>query len=178
VSPPHPKTFQELGAAVEKLSAADLLRLRSAARALVAGMGEKRRGETWEDLLQEAVVRSLAGSRKWPTEVDVKTFLIGTMRSIVSSWVKQAPAEMVSEHEIQLRSKGAPASDLMAGADLLGNIRSQLSADETDLRIFECMLRGLKGPETAAQVGISLSQYQSAVKRIRRIIRRLEQPVA
>jgi DNA-directed RNA polymerase specialized sigma24 family protein len=174
---PQPKTVQELNAAVERLSAADLLRLRSAARFLVAGMGEKRRGETWEDLLQEAVLRSLTGARKWPADVDVRTFLIGTMRSIVSSWIKRSP-EMVSEEDLQLRSDGDPALNLVAGATLLESIRGQLSADATDLKIFECMLMGLKGPETAERTGISLSQYQSAVKRIRRIIKRIEQPVA
>ena len=98
ISPPH-KAAGKSWRRWDNFSTADILRLRSAAKFLVAGLGHSGRGESWEDLLQEAILRSLAGERKWPSQLAFRTFLMGAMRSIASSWAKRTPLESVSECE-------------------------------------------------------------------------------
>ena len=45
------------------------------------------------DLLQEAHVRVLSGTRRWPVGIDVMTFLVETMRSIADDAMKKAGRE-------------------------------------------------------------------------------------
>src|SRR5277367_3280203 len=70
---------QDVRAALAAMSTDDLLRLRAIARlrarSLPAGM-------SWSDLLHEAVLRALAGSRPWPPGVPLLAFLAGVMRSL------------------------------------------------------------------------------------------------
>src|SRR5277367_1758581 len=70
---------QDMRAALAAMSADDLLRLRAIARlrarSLPAGM-------SWSDLLHEAVLRTLAGTRPWPPGVPLVAFLAGVMRSL------------------------------------------------------------------------------------------------
>ena len=46
-----------------------------------------------QDLLQEAHVRVLSGTRRWPVGIDVMTFLVETMRSIADEATKKAGRE-------------------------------------------------------------------------------------
>ena len=165
VSPSH-KAAREVMSAVEQLSTADTLRLRSAAKFLTAGLGQSRRGESWEDLLQEAILRSLTGERKWPYQLAFRTFLIGAMRSIASSWAKRTPLESVSEFEPFSNAESIINS--VAANALLDAVTKQLGDDEIALRILDCMMTGMNGPHIIEHLGLTPHQYQSAAKRIRR----------
>ncbi|MBI3512908.1 MAG: sigma-70 family RNA polymerase sigma factor [Proteobacteria bacterium] len=46
-------------------------------------------GLDWEELLNEALLRALDGSRVWPREVSLVAFLAGIMRSLVDGRVTQ-----------------------------------------------------------------------------------------
>src|SRR5689334_10178509 len=61
------------------LSAADLLRLKAIARLLVRGLPG---GIEWVDLLHEAMLRLLQGSRRRPYDLGVVPFVAGIMRSL------------------------------------------------------------------------------------------------
>jgi len=73
-------TVDELRASITGFSQADHLRLGRAARILCGGSGFE-----WNDLINEAVVRALAGSRNCPRATSPVVFLVGAMRSIVST---------------------------------------------------------------------------------------------
>lgn len=165
VSPSH-RTTREIREAVEQLSTADALRLRSAAKFLTAGLGESRRGESWEDLLQEAILRSLVGDRKWPYHLDFRTFLIGAMRSIASSWAKRTPLERVSEFESF--SNADSIINSVATNALVDAVTKQLGDDEIAVRILDSMMTGMNGRQIIEHLGLTALQYQSAAKRIRR----------
>ena len=62
------------------LTTAELRRLKGMARVRALGLHEVE----WQDLLQEAVVRTLGGARQWPVDVGLVVFLRETMRSIAS----------------------------------------------------------------------------------------------
>lgn len=73
---PSPK---DVGAALEAMSDYDLLRLRALARLRARGLPG---GVAWSDLLHEAVLRALEGTRRWPPGVPLLAFLAGIMRSL------------------------------------------------------------------------------------------------
>ena len=79
---------EEVKRAIAALSAADLLRLRQFANARIRRIGYRAaHGRTACDLLNEAVTRTLAGTRRWkPAHVEFVKFLLGVMRSISTSW--------------------------------------------------------------------------------------------
>ena len=73
-------TPEESVAALRRLSDGDLRRLERLARLRVIGL----HAVDWRDLLHEAIVRLLDGSRRWPRDVSMVVFLRETMRSIAS----------------------------------------------------------------------------------------------
>lgn len=73
-------TVDELRAAISAFSAADMLRLRRAACHFKVGTSFE-----WKELLNEAIVRALEGSRHCPRDVPPVHFLANAMRSIVSA---------------------------------------------------------------------------------------------
>ncbi len=68
--PPVPR---DVGAALAALSEDDLLRLRAIARLRARSLPS---GMSWSDLLHEAVLRALAGTRPWPPGVPLLAFLV------------------------------------------------------------------------------------------------------
>ena len=73
------RTTVDAARALQALSDADLVRLKALAqlwsRGLPGGIG-------WADVLNEAILRVLDGSRRWPAGVPLLAFLSGVMRSI------------------------------------------------------------------------------------------------
>src|SRR5882724_10656898 len=59
----------------------DLLRLKRTAQLRARQMP----GIEWEDLLNEALLRALDGSRRWPKGITLVAFLAGIMRSLVDA---------------------------------------------------------------------------------------------
>src|SRR5260221_11690 len=64
---------------LEQVSKTDLLRLKAIARLHARGLPA---GIGWTDLLHQAIVRVLDGSRKPPSGLSMVAFLAGVMRSI------------------------------------------------------------------------------------------------
>lgn len=71
---------EEMRAALDSLPAAELIRLGRIARRY-SGLTSLEP----DDLLQEAVVRALDGTRRCPREVNVSAFVIGIMKSLASA---------------------------------------------------------------------------------------------
>ena len=81
-------TIDEAAAALRRLSDADLRRLERIARLRAIGLNAL----DWRDLLNEAFVRLLNGSRRWPHKVKLVVFLRETMRSIASEYWRRLEA--------------------------------------------------------------------------------------
>ena len=118
-------------AAVEKavagLSRLDLKRLRAAARAILRSLGLHTKVRDEDDLVSEAVTRTLYGSRSWRKGVDFTRHLAEAMRSIAWTWREREidnaesvsvdfwePTAMVSEAEAadELAVLAAPEPDV------------------------------------------------------------------
>jgi len=70
---------RDVRAALAALPKDDLLRLRAIARLRARALPG---GVSWSDLLHEAVLRALSGTRSWPPGVPLVAFLAGVMRSL------------------------------------------------------------------------------------------------
>jgi DNA-directed RNA polymerase specialized sigma24 family protein len=73
-----------------------ILRLRAIARLRARSLPG---GISWSDLLHEAVVRALAGSRPWPPGVPLLAFLAGVMRSLCDEqWRRRRRQDALPAH--------------------------------------------------------------------------------
>ena len=73
---------EEAKTALSALSDADMLRLSKISRRYCAGRIDP------NDLLQQAFMVILAGDRKWPCDINIMCFMVGTIRSLASSRFK------------------------------------------------------------------------------------------
>lgn len=173
----------ELGAAIEGLSTANLLRLKKTAE-----LGACKCGIAPEDLIQEAYTRALSGERKCPRNVEVTVFLAMTIKSIVSSDAKAygRRPEIVSlnninpktgnEYQTGLEKETQPATDSTAIARIdLEKIREcvpELFASDSEAVQLLAMgiVDGMSTEELQEFSGLKGAQYSSARRLFRRRI--------
>ena len=102
----EPTTREEVDQAINRLTHAELLRLRDFAVWRVASLGRASCGRTWEDLLGEAKLSTISGcsnngnGRCWNKNVGFVIHLIGAMRSISSHWKRDFCANILLESEL------------------------------------------------------------------------------
>ncbi len=173
-------TAAEVTAALVALSEVDLVRLKQIAQIRSVGLGPV----MWEDLVNEAVVRTLSGSRRWPRYVPFIAFLAQTIRSITSEeWQRlkyeqttveadlgpgedddQSIADLAVEHI-------PPERDLIAGKTL--NVIELLFHDDQEaIEILHGFAQGAAPEQIQASVSLTPTQYASAQRRIRRRLTR------
>jgi DNA-directed RNA polymerase specialized sigma24 family protein len=177
---------QDVHRAIESLTPAELLRIREFAVWRIRGLGRKSDGRSHEDLMQEAVARTVSGDRRWqPASVSLVGHLLGAMRSISSHWATQFTGdEPVSfseldgatpngqEHPLDRVAAPAPMPEaLLAVRQELEAIERLFVDDPAAARVLDCVRRGLSGPETQAATGSSRSEYETVMRRIRRRVR-------
>ena len=178
----------EAAQALKQLGIAGLLRLEELARNRAYGVHHL----GWEDLLQEAVVRVLAGTRKWPREVPLIAFMAEVMRSIASEYRDQRDrtaaigialdAETLPVWETE--SAGAiatapsgnpgPDSELEAKRDLAA-IEELFIGDEDALAVVMAKAEGYTPAEIQSEFEITATRYDSTLKRIRRRLNEYDQ---
>jgi len=153
------------------LSPTDLLRLKAIARlhewGLPPDMG-------WADLLQEALLRLLQGSRKVPAGISTVTLVAGIMRSIkAEQWRRlrrEAPAPAALA-EAEADPAPDPERSLAAQQELLA-IFELFAEDPVALQILHGISAGLTPEEIRSAAGLSKTDYDSTRKRMRRSLLR------
>jgi len=159
----------------------ELLRLKTLARWYARGLPPD---ATWEDLLQEALTRILAGKRQVPAGVASVAFVAGVMRSIRSEHWQRVESNP-SRDRRRGRSRSKPVSprselpDTVPGPDRavmaqqeLAAIRRLFAEDATVLRILDGLARGLAAEDIRLAAGLTATDYDSARKRMRRVLLR------
>ena len=129
-------------------------------------------GVQWTDLLHEAVLRALEGTRRWPEQVPVVTFLAGIMRSLAEEYWRQ--------HRMRAALFATPAAEV---ADAAPNpereviARNALTAldrlfrgDEDALKVITGLSHGLTSDEIQQAYGMDATRYATTRRRIRRAI--------
>ncbi|HET6233540.1 MAG TPA: hypothetical protein VFE41_01035 [Acetobacteraceae bacterium] len=161
------------------LSAIDLLRLRALARLRARGLPH---GLDWSDLLNEALARALDGSRQWPQGVPFLAFLAGVMRSICDDvWRRRRrEAELIAfgtNAEADGRDVPCPAADqerVLAACEAVAAIYRLFAGDLVALRIISGLANGQSAEDIRLLHGLSLVEYNSARRRMRRALLRAE----
>jgi RNA polymerase sigma-70 factor (ECF subfamily) len=167
---PDESEERDVAGAIRALSDADLVRLRALARLRTRGLP----GLDWSDLLNEAIMRALDGSRRWPRDVPLPVFLAGIMRSIEHDHRRRTAQERAWRDGPEPEAATADPLEAVAAAQALGAILALFREDETVLRIVEGLAWGRTAAEIRALHGLSGTEYDSARKRLRRALLRLD----
>src|SRR5271166_4506865 len=169
----------ETALALKLVTDTDLLRLKAIARLHARGLPAD---VGWEDLLQEAFTRVLVGARRRPEGVAMVAFLAGVMRSLkaehwrrtlgVSHDPKVIGVERILDHARDIEPhdpKPDPERSLMALQEL-ALIEHLFTGDSVALQIIAGLAEGLRAEEIRMASGISKKDYDSARKRMRRVL--------
>jgi len=165
--------------ALAAVSEIDHVRLRAQARLRARGLPN---GIDWSDLLNEALARALDGSRQWPSGVPLLVFLAGAMRSICDDiWRRRRrEAELIAfgiSADADCREVASPAADqerVMAACEAVGAIYRLFAGDVVVMRIISGLANGQSAEDIRILHGMSLVEYQSARRRMRRALLRAE----
>lgn len=166
---------EEVVQALQSLSKADLLRLKQLAKLRCVGLHVM----DWEDLLNEAITRILAGSRRWPRQVPFLAFMAQTFRSIASEeWRRLELANTTSESDLgdshDSRALESAALDpIHPGREVLARkaleeIEALFQGDPSAMAILQGFAQGYTPDEIMGQNGFSSTQYATLQRRIRR----------
>ena len=175
-------SVHESAEALRRLSDADLRRLERLARFRVIGLDEL----DWQDLLNEAVVRLLSGSRRWPRDVPLIVFLRETMRSIASDcWRRREAPVVLSESDMPSTQDGESDGCVENAADVTLHPERRATASQTLAQIEElfrddldagAVISGMacgKSPrEIQEETDMNPTRYASTQRRIRRALAR------
>jgi CheY-like chemotaxis protein len=178
----------EVDRAIEALTSSELLRLQQFAEYRIRGLGRAARGRTWEDLLQEAELRTLIGTdatgkgRHWNKNVDFVLHLTGAMQSISNCWkrqFKEQEACFVSELLIRdaegqehspldnVASGHTAADQCLIEKDEEDQMLTIFTGDSEATQVLQGLLDGLKKNEIKSKCGLDEKQYVATAKRIR-----------
>ncbi|MDB5975051.1 MAG: hypothetical protein JWR07_1811 [Nevskia sp.] len=165
----------EIRQALEKLSKIDRVRLLKIAVRYSFGSGIEA-----DDLVQEALVAALAGTRRCPRGTDVMIFLYGAIRSIASAKLAspwQGRRDSLSEEDADGRLKFDPASsrDVMREAAAEQGLRllsDAFEGNEPAQMVLLCVAEQCTPAEIQETCGLTPVEYDSQRKAIRRMINR------
>lgn len=164
------RTEQDLRRALAALSEPDLLRLQAIARLRCRGLP----GLDWQELLHEAVLRALDGSRPWPPDVPLIAFLAGIMRSLRSDhWRRhRAMAAALSAQAAEVADQAPDPERIAAATQALAAIDRLFADDPAALAVILGLSQGLSAGEIRQRAGLSGTEYESTRKRMRRALLR------
>jgi DNA-directed RNA polymerase specialized sigma24 family protein len=162
------KTLQECCSEIAAMSKSDLCTLKADARRLA--------GDEWEDVLQESILLTLTGERKWNDGVTFLVHLRGCIRSVAWNWRKKR-ARTVLECELGTPNRDgdldefAQPSNLDARLDdaaMLTSIETSFASDSRALQVISLLCEGWRGEAVGTILDLSPAEYAAVVKRIRR----------
>jgi hypothetical protein len=118
----------------------------------------------YDDLLHEAITRTLEGSRKWPVDVPFVAFICGVMRGIAWDWrntgVTEADPEELTTGDESSASAAIDAKKLIA----------LFADDPVAQQIVIGLMEGARGEDLWESTGLTKVDYESKRKKIRRRI--------
>lgn len=187
-APPKTATVLEATAAIEALYSdkPNLHKLQQYAKFRIEGIGRASEGYEPEDLLNEAVIRTLTGERTWnKASVDMVGHLIGVMRSLsshmaesvgtrkVSTYLESEVTQVTEEGHVvrplEQHPSGRPGPErILEAHQRVERIEQAFKEDNEVSQVIEALRAGLIGLETQELLGISKTEYETRMKRLRR----------
>jgi RNA polymerase sigma-70 factor (ECF subfamily) len=171
----------ETALALKLVGETDLLRLKTIARLHARGLPPD---VTWEDLLQEAFARVLTGSRRQPEGISMLVFLAGIMRSLSAEHWRRvlrgsrrwqaAPLDEASDgsQDVEPFDPAPDPERALSALQELAAIDRLFAGDSLALHIIAGLAEGLSAEQIRIAGGISKTDYDSARRRMRRILLR------
>ena len=167
---------RDVGEALAALSDDDLLRLRTIARLRARGLPG---GVAWSDLLHEAMVRALEGTRHWPPGVPLLAFLAGIMRSLCDEQWRRRRREgsVLLSDDTAASTMAGVSSDadperVYAASEALAAIDRLFVSDTVALKVIAGLSNGLTAEEIQHLYSLSAVEYDTARRRMRRTLLR------
>lgn len=171
-------TREELEEAISAFSNAELLRLRSAAQLYAVYPVEP------EELVQEALLRAIAGTRKCPRNVSVARFVAEAIRSIAHDELQKVEnrRDEVSIHDdtignadaVNPREPGPTAEERMISDEQVRGTENRLlelfDGDDEAQLILLGMLTETEGAELREITGLDQTRFNSKRRYVRRKI--------
>lgn len=167
---------RDIDAALNALSDEDLLRLRALARLRARGLPGS---VAWSDLLHEAMLRALAGTRRWPPGVPLLAFLAGVMRSLCDEHWRQhrreGPAPPSDDGAAAMAAGARPGADperAYAASQALAAVDRLFASDVEALKVIAGLTNGLAAEDIQRHYGLSATEYDTTRRRMRRALLR------
>jgi CheY-like chemotaxis protein len=173
---------------IEMLTIPELLKLRRFGDFRVRGIGRAARGRTGEDLLGEAILRTLIGAentqkgRHWNRDVDFLRHLAGAMQSICNCWKRQfneIEAHFVSEFPVHdeegqerspldnIASGHPPVDQCLIEKDEQSRVLSMFNDDHEAAQVLRGLLAGLTKSEIMLSYDLDKNKLAATERRIR-----------
>jgi len=160
--------MRDVGAALAALPEEDLLRLRAIARLRARSLPG---GMSWSDLLHEAVLRALAGTRPWPPEVPLLGFLAGVMRSLCDEqWRRHRRQDVIF-----IPDDAGGSNDperVCAAREALADIHRLFASDEAAMKVISGLIGGMGAEAIRRYYNLTGLEYDTTRRRIRRTMLR------
>jgi RNA polymerase sigma-70 factor (ECF subfamily) len=161
---------RDVGEALRALSDDDLLRLQVLARLRARSLPS---GVAWSDLLHEAVLRALAGTRPWPSGVPLLAFLAGIMRSLCSEqWRLRVRQETFADRSSPDTTEARDPERVYAAVEALTAIDRLFASDILALKVIAGLTNGLTAEDIRCHYGLSPMEYDTVRRRMRRTMLR------
>lgn len=184
-----PATEQQIIEAVEGLDDIALARLRKEASHMIGGT----RFENPHDLINETVERLLSGDRTWPIHVPFERFFTNAMRSVaygIRHLKRQKSEVLAADHAegtpdemdpIEVLGAKTPSieeqfireEDRQAAARHLATIEEHFKNDAEVTMVLMGIEDEISPAEVREMAGMTLTEYETARKRLRRGLERL-----
>ncbi len=179
-------TEAEITDALKSLSPTDMSKVEQFASFRAWALAGRGLSVDGEDLLHEAMERTLSGKRRWSKRVEFVDHLIGAVRSISSHAAKKlqhapvvslSPPSLDSDDEERtpwwdLESMMPDPERIVSARLQLEEITATFANSERILLIVDGMETGMTGPEIQNDLQLSATEYNTAVKQMRRLARR------
>ena len=163
----------EIRAAISSFTDLNWVRVNKAAKYFAS-----RCGREWQELLNEALARSLEGRRNCPRSVAVPTFLGNVIRSIASE-VDELDGHAPLNEELDalqrspagltdLSKPSDPAASTMDAQKMYDDIVTTFDGDDTCKMLFEGTVDGIEGQELREFLELSQKDFDSKRRFVRR----------
>jgi len=168
--PPDDASTEAVARALGRLTPADLVRLKRLAQLRARATP----GEEWEELLNEALLRALDGSRRWPPGVPLLAFLAGIMRSLVDG--RAAARRRLAEQALACHADtgAAPLDAGLHARQCLAAIHRHFADDPDVLALIAALADHHLGIAGKPAPGLPPRRHDAARKRLARAILRGE----
>lgn len=164
---------EETAEALHSLTQNDIAKLLLFAKRFV----HQKKQFTEEDMFEEALIRSLEGTRRWNKKLTITRHLIGVMRSLSDfenrekKYPKISLIDDISESQkikAEINSSTTDSTLELETEEILHDLPSIFKDDQEALQIFKLLYQGYTRKKISNQLGLSLKEYDTKRRFIQR----------